>query len=239
MDGRVADRKRALDILGRHQLVEPDVRSVQYLQLVDHRGGVGIEVHLRLLQVQPRHRPDVVFRFDDAQPLARKVERGTQVAQARFLPDQVVVFAGYLCRQVFDRQTGVQFAHHPEFFQPGVFRLDVQPVEYRPVEGYSRVEALRGNAVGLFDRSVGSHPVSVVIDIAGVSAAQVQGGQVAGIAYRRVVSRLLLFAPDDAHRVVVLQSAFDAILQTDGLCRRRCRCCAAEQDNQPSFFHSR
>ena len=79
-------------------------------QLVQDIGTVGIEVDLCLLEIQAGHRADVIPFFHDAQAFAGQIERGTEVAEAYLLADQVVVFARKIGDEVFDRHPGVQFA---------------------------------------------------------------------------------------------------------------------------------
>ena len=79
-------------------------------QLIQDIGTVGIEVDLRLLEVKAGHRADIIPLFHNAQAFAGEIERGTEVAEADLLADQVVVFARKVGNEVFDCQPGVQFA---------------------------------------------------------------------------------------------------------------------------------
>ena len=79
-------------------------------QLVQDVGAVGIEVDLRLLEVQAGHRADIIPLFHDTQTFAGQFERRTEVAEADLLADQVVVFARKVGNEILDCHSGVQFS---------------------------------------------------------------------------------------------------------------------------------
>ena len=94
-----------------------------HFQLVEYFGTVGVEIDLRLLQVQTRHGAYGVSFFHYAEPFAREAECRTQIAQARFLAYQVVVFGRDVGSEVFNGQTRVQFSHKAQFLEPCIFSL--------------------------------------------------------------------------------------------------------------------
>ena len=92
--------------------------------------------------------------FCDTDTFTGKVQGRTQVAQTDILADHIIIFAGKRSDKIFYRQAGIQFTHFFQFFQAGVFGLDAETVEYRPVYVQSDIPRFTVHSVFLFGRTV-------------------------------------------------------------------------------------
>ena len=83
---------------------------MQQFLLLHVFGAVGVEVHFCLLIVQTGEVTDVVTFFYDSQALFRQRYRITEILQADFLLNIVVIFGCQIGYQVFDGDTGIGFS---------------------------------------------------------------------------------------------------------------------------------
>ena len=236
-DQRVADLQRSVDVRARHQFVQPDQRRLHQFLLVDILRTVGIEIHTRLQQVEPRKVTDPVAGFDDPQPLFRQRDGVKKIFQPDFLLYVIVIFGGQSRYEILDSDPRIDFAETAQFLQSLVIGLHPESVEKRPAEVESRVYRLvvnSGNAAAFSFGAFGA----VFAQGARITGRQVERRQAAGIGRRHVVRGDLLFVFRNADRVVLLESLLQAGLQRVGLLCRQHSAQTSRCDRQNVFSHA-